>query len=258
MVLGTSRQGTAASALAGILHSRRSATLALVRNTETKRDSRLLLGAAPFVPYVALGIGLGIFQDAWVALLLYHAGALPFLIKLRRPLVWWGPAWRTVPGGISRRGDARVLGAWRLSLVLMLACLGATGLVLQAALWNPLDLGTLVPAQLERFGLTGSRWGSFLAYHALVNPWIEEMLWRGRLGSARRGVVATDLLFAGYHGMSLWGAAPLAGIVIGIALLTAAGWFWRQTTERGGLLLAVVSHMVGDLTVLLGASLLSR
>jgi hypothetical protein len=50
----------------------------------------------------------------------------------------------------------------------------------------------------------------------------------------------------------LAGKVQVASIVFAFALLTLAGWFWRQVTrDAKGLLPAVLGHMTADLTILL-------
>jgi membrane protease YdiL (CAAX protease family) len=106
--------------------------------------------------------------------------------------------------------------------------------------------------QVASLGLNASNWFLFIAYFALVNPFVEEYFWRGWLGDKRKSLHISDFLYAGFHGLVLIGRVRTGSILFGLSALVLAGWFWRQIArEDGGLLAPVLGHMAADLTILL-------
>lgn len=78
--------------------------------------------------------------------------------------------------------------------------------------------------QGESLGLKASTWPAFIAYFALVNPFMEEYFWRGYFGNPAKGLYIYDFVYA--------------------------GWFWRQVSrEDHGLLAPVLGHMMADFTI---------
>jgi hypothetical protein len=125
------------------------------------------------------------------------------------------------------------------------------------ALLQPLvpALGAPVAAWLE-WGLVPPRDLGFLVYYALVNPWIEEAFWRGRLlGAAARnrlGVVPARTLsvfgFLPMHIVVLSSSfEPSTTLLMSCAVLVGSlAWTWMQEKCRTTWLPAA-SHMGADL-----------
>lgn len=197
--------------------------------------------AAFGLPSVAVLIGLHLLRSGWAAILLYHAGVLAFLSHLG--------AWRSV------RSWAR---GWNglVFAVLLGACLasGPLLLVLVPVIAPPsLDLG----AVLGSIGLDGASWLGFMAYYALVNPWLEEGYWRGALGSPSPWLTAGDAFFAAYHALVLVYFLSWVWSVLAALVLLAAAWVWRRVASRfGGLLIPCLSHLAADASVILAVHLL--
>ena len=107
-------------------------------------------------------------------------------------------------------------------------------------------------SRLEILGLTGSTWPGFIAYFALVNPFLEEYFWRGFLGNYTYSLYVSDFLYAGFHALILVGKVQTISILGSLITLILAGWFWRQIArEDQGLLAPVLGHMAADFTILL-------
>ena len=108
-----------------------------------------------------------------------------------------------------------------------------------------------LPAQVASLGLDRSNWIPFIAYFALINPFIEEYFWRGFLGNNTTNSYISDFLYAGFHGLILVNKVQMGSIFFGLATLVIAGWLWRQMARKdGGLLAPVLGHMVADLGIL--------
>ena len=193
------------------------------------------------IPYLAMIVGLHLLGSAWISFLIYHGLVL---LVIRRDT---GLMRELVSGWNSRLGLAAVLfGLGGGLLIHTLAPLAG----INAALINP---------ALARLGLAGTGWLLFVAYHTLVNPWFEEILWRGKLGNPSPRPVIGDVLFAGYHVLVLVFFLEWPWIVLAFLTLVVAAWFWRQLRRLyGGLLLPVLSHLFADGSIMAVVYLLSR
>lgn len=191
---------------------------------------------APSLAYLAVGFGLFVFHSAWGALLGFHAAIIGSLL-IARPNISLAIFFK------SKNFK------W---ILLSVALCGSSGIALYF-LWDVFEVVSDLPAQLALLGLNSRTWIPFIAYFALVNPFIEEYFWRGYLGSATRRLHRSDFLYAGFHALILIRKVPIVSILFGITALAGAGWLWRQIArkEDGGLLAAVLGHMAADFTILL-------
>lgn len=194
---------------------------------------RALCLVAPVVPYAAVLVGLYALGNAWVAVIGYHLGIACVI---------------TAAGSWRRARD--LLRGWsvRATLALVPVFLAA-GVAIYLA-WPVARLEQVDPATaLAELGLDrGALW--LFAWYSLINPWLEELYWRGFLYRETRRPAACDLLFGGYHVLVLlllveWPFAVLAGVA-----LAAAGWVWRLLVRRyDGLLVPVLTHLAADVAI---------
>lgn len=191
---------------------------------------------APSLAYLAVGLGLFVFHSAWGALLGFHAAIIGSLLIVRP----------NIPVAILFKSKNF---KW---ILLSVALCGSSGIALYF-LWDVFEVVSDLPAQLALLGLNSRTWIPFIAYFALVNPFIEEYFWRGYLGSASKRLHIFDFLYAGFHALILIRKVPIASILFGVGALVCAGWFWRQIAreEDGGLLAPALGHMAADFTILL-------
>lgn len=189
---------------------------------------------APSLAYLAVGLGLFVFHSAWGALLGFHAAIIGSLL-IARP---------NIPvSSLFKSKDF----TWIASSVLL--C-GSSGFAL-FFLWDYFGVATDLSVQVNRLGLNSRTWIPFIAYFALVNPFIEEYFWRGYLGSQSRKFHVSDFLYSGFHALILIGRVHVGSILFAFIALALAGWFWRQIVRTdGGLLAPVLGHMAADLTIL--------
>ena len=186
-------------------------------------------------PYLAVGLGLFWFHNAWIALLGFHFAIIISLL-FARPHI---PI-KT----LFESNNAR----WILLSILL--C-GSSGFSLYL-FRNFFGIVSDLPTQTESFGLTRSTWLLFVTYFVLVNPFVEEYFWRGFLGNSTKSLYSSDFLYAGFHALVLFGNVRTGPIIYSLIVLTLAGWFWRQIArEDKGLLAPVFGHMAADLTILL-------
>lgn len=190
---------------------------------------------APLMAYVTVGIGLFCTHSAWIAILGFHAGLI-LILFLERP---------GIPLASLIRGN---------HIPTLIGCvfLGASSGLLLYLAWPIFSISPDLAADLASIGLTRAAWPGFIAYAALVNPWIEEYFWRGYLGSDSRKVLPIDFLFAGFHLLILYGKTNWAWMLFSLLVLTFASWVWRGVHRKtGGLLIPVLSHAAADLSILM-------
>lgn len=190
---------------------------------------------APCLAYLAVGIGLFLFDSAWGALIGFHAAIIMSLLiakpEIPLKILFYNNHFKWIP-------------------VSVILC-GSSGLTLYL-LWNYFGFSANLPAQVESLGLNRANWIPFIAYFALVNPWVEEYFWRGYLGSNTTRPYISDFLYSGFHGLILIDKVQTASILFGLMVLVLAGWFWRQIARKDqGLLAPVLGHMAADLAILL-------
>lgn len=190
---------------------------------------------APLLAYLAVAVGMLHFQNAWGALIAFHATIIASLLIARPNIpirtLFTNHNFKWIP----------------FSIVLC----GSSGLTLYF-LWNNFGLAADLPAQMQALGLSQANWIPFIAYFVLVNPWVEEYFWRGYLGNDTTKLYVSDFLYSGFHGLILINKVQTASILFGLIVLIGAGWLWRQIARRdGGLLAPVLGHMAADLTIAL-------
>jgi hypothetical protein len=178
-------------------------------------------------------IGLQFLHSGWAALLIYHLGMI-LILSLDQ-------GW-----GLAR--DLFHSTRYRLLVPAMLLG-GAAGACLYA-LWPAFAFD--LDALFASLGLGGNSRLIFWLYFCAVNPWLEELYWRGYLGQLDHKLHPIDLWFAGYHAIVFGGWIAWPWTVLALAVLAAAGWFWRQIARAGnGLLLPALSHLAADVTIAL-------
>lgn len=194
---------------------------------------------APFIPYLAVALGMYAASSAWAALGLYHAGIVLVLARGR---------------GSGRSSlKSRFRPRW-LPVIVSVFAMGGVFLYL---LWPLLGRdGSLIADRLAVLGVTRRTWPLLAVYFCLVNATLEELFWRGRLGSDTRLITTNDMLFAGYHAFVLIAfASPFWAVPVFIAC-TFAGWLWRYLRSlSGGMLLPVLTHIAADVSIVVAVQL---
>lgn len=191
--------------------------------------------AAVLVPYIAVGLGLFVAHNAWVTLIGYHVGIVLVLTLARA----WPQARKIRPAG-------------RLSWILFAMLIGACGGIGLSLLWPIFGIDPSLNARLLPLGLNTVSWPLFILYFSLVNPWLEEIYWRGWLGSDSRSPVAGDIWFAGFHLLVIGNYVPWHSLVITLVVLSSVSWFWRQIARRESSLFApALSHILADAAILM-------
>lgn len=200
-------------------------------NTSTARM------VAPWIPYVTVGWGLYIMHSAWAAAISYHLGMGLILAIEHR----WGLV-KELPKGHN------------LVIIVAGVILGAVGGMVLYVLWPWLGISAAYQATLVSLGLESDSFGFFIVYFIAVNAWLEEIYWRGYLGSNGHLPELVDILFGGYHLLVL--AFFINGFwqLLSLIVLISAGFIWRQMTRWSkGLLAPVLSHIAADTSIIITA-----
>ncbi|MBU8872020.1 MAG: hypothetical protein KOO60_14225 [Gemmatimonadales bacterium] len=187
--------------------------------------------AQHLIPYFAVLIGLYVFESAWLTILTYHGSIL---------LVVWKE---------KQLSEFRKLFAgWRAPTCGALLLFGLGGGIILFILGPRIGIqAEPMGSALNKIGLGGSGFLLFVVYHSLINPWLEEVYWRGYLGSGSKKIVPGDLLFAGYHLLVLTMFVEWIWLVVAFLLLSFAAWLWRQiATGHKGLSVPALSHLAAD------------
>jgi membrane protease YdiL (CAAX protease family) len=107
--------------------------------------------------------------------------------------------------------------------------------------------GLALGAELANMGLQNTPWLLFIFYYFIVNPILEELFWRGYLGSPNLKPAGSDFWYAGYHVLILVLFVDWPWIVLSFVTLVGAGWTWRQLARiYNGLTIPIVSHAAAD------------
>ena len=189
---------------------------------------------SPILAYLAVIIGLFWFRDAWRALLGFHLSIIVSLFYAKP----------NIPITVLFKSTSA---KW---VILSILLCGSSGISLYF-LWPLFGIANDISEQTISLGLNPRNWLFFIAYFALVNPFIEEYFWRGYLGDATHNLNIYDAIFAGYHALILIGKAHWIFVIVSIAVLTFAGWLWRQIArEDQGLLAPTLGHLAADFMIL--------
>lgn len=195
------------------------------------------------VPYVAVLIGLYILKNAWITIGLYHLGITVFLIADDR-----------------NRLRKRVCTGWN-------PIMAAVGVVMSAMIfpiifffWGYMQLENMpLDSALANFGLYGTSWFFFMIYFSTMQPFLEELYWRGYLEDNHKYFSWTDFAFAGYHVFVLAFFIKLPWLILLFIVVSATAWGWRRTAHKfKGLAIPLLSHTATDVSIIAVVNLLAQ
>ena len=196
---------------------------------------------AALVPYVAVLLGMYLFHNAWLTILLYHAGVIAFLLY-RKPSGVWHRMWAGMKSPLLVPG--------------ILGCALAAPILYFMWPWfassNP-----VLPAWMAHYGLSGLAWTLLIPYFSIVHPILEEVHWRGISPERITWICWQDFLFAGYHVLVLFQVIRAPWLFFVFSILLGSSVFWRWTVARyGGYGIAIASHVAADTAVIIGVQFL--
>lgn len=196
----------------------------------------------PLIPYVTVGIGLLLLNNAWIAIVGYHFCMIMILLIAR-----------------ERISRGRISSGRGYGVAIITAIAGGCGGLLLYLLWPFLGIPGNFNLYLNSIGLNANTWPYFIVYFILVNALFEEYYWRGYLGSISKRITVNDLLFSGYHIIVLAGKINIVWLLVVFICLSAAAWFWRQADRwNHGVLTSIVSHVAADASIIMTIYFLSN
>jgi membrane protease YdiL (CAAX protease family) len=195
-----------------------------------------------FVPFIAMIIGFYLVKNVWVAMLGYHFLAVLMLIANKQSSLikrlFVGGTWGSI-----------------IFCSVLAALSGGVLYLFSQVIQIPMNFGTM----LETMGLKSANWLLFILYYSLINPIIEEVYWRGYLGSMDKTLTWSDVCYAGYHPLVFLRFVPWPWALVEFAILLGVAWLWRMLIRKyGGLLLPVLMHLFADLSIGIAIYLLAR
>ncbi len=201
----------------------------------TRSVQRALYIIGLLMPYLTVWLGLYVFKNAWAAIFGYHIGIIL--------LVTWARAW---PSLNQFHASAPF---WKIIFFGLTGCIAGVTVYF---LWPFINVSPKLIESLLEWGLTSRSWPLFIVYGALVNPWLEEIYWRGWLGSAVAHPIVHDAVFAGFHLVVLAPFFPPFWMAVAFLILAASGWMWRQIIRvEKSMLASTLFHMAADVSILL-------
>ncbi len=175
-------------------------------------------------------VGLLAFRSAWLAVLCYQILAL-LVVLVCRPSV-----------GVLKPKSSAITGV---ALLFVL-----TGVLLAVIAPFILETGQL-SQRMGAVGLNGGNYIGFAVWFSLINPVLEELLWRGVL--LRHGLrpCAMDAGFGGYHAVVIFSLLSWPWAVAAFAGCSIAGWLWRvMCLKSEGLVLPMLAHFLADASIM--------
>lgn len=185
------------------------------------------LRIAPTLPFIAILIGLYEFESAWLAVILYHAGIIFYIVKYKQNL-------------------DTLLRGWNSLFGISLISAGALSGIALYLLWPFVHLQEFnFSANLAAFGLSGYSWHLFFVYSILVHPVLEELLWRGVLVGNNKYPSWYDVWFATYHILVLVRFVKIPWLILFFVILAFMAGLWRYLALKyKGLIIPYTSHLV--------------
>lgn len=186
-------------------------------------------------PYVAVLVGLYVLKNAWIAIGLYHFGIIVVLIAGNRKSLL-----------------KSVCTGWNSMMAIAGVVMSVMIFPIIFFFWGHMYSDrTPLDSTLANFGLYGTSWFFFMIYFSTVQPFLEELYWRGYLENNQKYFSWKDFAFAGYHIFVLAWFIKLPWLVIAFILLTIAACIWRYIASRlEGLAVPLLSHTVADVSII--------
>ena len=198
---------------------------------------------AASIPYIAVATGLYIFSSAWLAIAIYHTGAIIYITATRRT-----NALKSLTQGLPPK-----------LIILITPLFAIAGLITYYLLPLAIRPDTNLTDYLASVQLSQWRFPLFAIVFCIFNPALEEALWRGTFQTNPNKPSWTDLAFAAYH-------IPVVIMVVNIPLtalsfliLTLTAWSLRILKQKTkGLATPYAAHLIADIAILTAVYLLIR
>lgn len=186
-------------------------------------------------PYIAVLVGLYLFKNAFLTLVLYHLGILVAILI-------FGKDFR--PSTLFQIRNLKLF-------VTLSAVYAFSGIVI-FYIWPYIKIPNIdIVSTLSSYGLDGTNKIIFLIYYSTINPVLEELYWRFVLDSRNKYLSLSDVLFAAYHILILalfFKAAYLILFFLGLLLVARFWRYLRQNLSEN--LLVFTTHIIADFSIM--------
>ena len=149
------------------------------------KNEYALLG---LIPCIAVILGLYIFGNAWISIILYHGSIT---------------AVQYAKGIKPARGDMGNIEWLSAGIIIILSALSGLLIYALCPYLFPLRFDGGLGFKLWVYGLDGLSWYLFIAYFVIVNSVSEEYFWRKFLVERVEKQILIDILFGIYHALVL-------------------------------------------------------
>lgn len=192
-------------------------------------------------PYIGVIVGLYLFSNAFLAILIYHVGMFLSLFFLK--------------SDYNTREIFRVKNKGFLIVTILVCALSG---ILLFFVWDYIKpVGFNLYNTMVNVQLTGPNKIIFLVYFSTIHPFLEESYWRFHLKPTGRFFSPDDLFFAGYHTLVLRLFLKGWVVILCFVALFFVAALWRYLREKKGeTLVILLSHAVADFSIMLAVFLL--
>jgi len=199
-----------------------------------QKQERIRISLFYLSPYLAVFIGLFLYQNAFLAIFLYHSFIAYPILRNRTKWI------RKFSFPLRNPG-----------LLFMSISIGLASGPVILLLWHWMVLpGLNMSAMMESFGLSGQWRFLFLLYFTLFHPFWEEAFWRF-IPPDKIFMPLRDLSFAAYHLLVLYFFLKPIWFLPALILLWVTGiiWRWMCHKEKNPLAL-LLSHVAADFSII--------
>ena len=208
-------------------------------------------------PYLAVIIGLYIFQNAWLSIFLYH-GQIIFwwLLNRRQSLLPVSNTSLELPESFKAILDKTIKVMLPISALAGFACYFLLPYFVR-------DLGGL-ELWLKTNQLEGLALVLLIPYFGILHPPIEQAHWRKLTSLNSPYAYISHICFAAYHGLVLYPILQNFWVFVCITILCSISFLWSYIREKkngyilNGNTLAILSHVLADIGIVTATYLLLR
>jgi len=203
-------------------------------------------------PYVAVIMGLYIFQNAWLSIFLYHGQiVIWWFINRSSKLFPTEPNQSQLPQQVEKLLDIAVKGMLPISALAGIACYFLMPYIVRDVGGLELWLNT---NQLSGLGLL-----LLIPYFGIIHPPIEQVHWKILTTLPPPFNYLSHVLFATYHGLVLYPILQPIWIIACLLILSSISFLWSYTQQKkNGHYLTILSHILADVGIITAVYLLIR
>lgn len=186
-------------------------------------------------PYLGVLIGMYIFNNAFLALFIYHIGIITSLLTLN--------------SNICIKNLLKINNK-KIFILVSLICL-LSGIIFYFIWgWVKIDDYMLIEI-LNRYGLFNKNIWLFIIYFSTINPVLEEVFWRETFKPNKKYIEIHDILFGTYHFLVIVQFIKIEFAIITTLALIVISSIWKfiyyKLDEK---LIVILSHAIADASIM--------